>query len=1037
VLARFFASRPVFAWVISIVIMLAGVASIYALPVAQYPNVAPPSVNINASYVGASADTVENSVTQVLEQQLTGIDGLLYFQSESSSTGGSSINVTFKQGTNPDTAQVQVQNKVQQAIPRLPPTVQQSGIVVTKSQSNFLMIVGIYDATDKSTQGDIADYLASTLQDPIARVDGVGSINIFGASYAMRIWLDPTKLLSYSLMPSDIEAAIQAQNVQVSAGKIGQRPAPPGQQLNATVTAQSKLRTAQEFRDIIVKYDTSGATVKLGDVARVELGSESYDVDVRLDGHPASGCAVLLAPGANALAVANRVKEVVEGLKPTMPHGWSVSYPFDSTKFIRLSIEEVVKTLIEAIALVVIVMFVFLQSWRATLIPVIAVPVVLLGTFCVLRILDYSINTLTMFGMVLSIGLLVDDAIVVVENVERLMRDEHLSPLDATIRSMKEITAALVGVATVLSAVFLPMAFFTGSTGVIYRQFSITIVASMLLSVFVALTVTPAMCASLLRASEHTGARRGPFGWFNRAFDRTTHGYQHGVAWMLKRAAVWLVPYLAIVAAMGLFLKNLPTGFLPPEDQGQAMVIWTLPSGATLPRTEEVSKVVEHHFLGTEAKNTEGLFTVAGFSFIGVGQNTGMAFVELADWDQRHGEANSAASIANRATGMLQSIRDAQVFALTPPAIQGLGQSEGFTFELQAVPGTDRAQLGQLRDQLIGSAAKDPLLMAVRRGDLPETPQLKIDIDESKAVSHGVAPQSITDTLSAAWGGVYVNDFVDRGRVKRVFVQGDAPFRSKPEDLAQWYVRGGSGSMTPFSAFATTHWAYGAESVSRYNGLASYEIDGMAAPGQSSGTAMDEIAKLQSQLPRGTTYSWSGLSYQEQLASGQTLQLYAISILVIFLCLAALYESWSVPFSVLLVIPLGIVGAVLAAKLRGLENDVYFRVALLTTIGLSSKNAILIVEFAEAAYHRGASLVDAAVTGARLRLRPIVMTSLAFVAGVTPLAISTGAGANGRVAIGTGIVGGTVTGTLLAVFLVPVFFIIVRRLVRGKRVGES
>jgi multidrug efflux pump len=1034
VLARFFANRPVFAWVLSIVIMLAGVASIFVLPVGQYPDVAPPSVNISAGYPGASAETVENSVTQVLEQQLTGIDGLLYFSSSSSSTGGSSINVTFKQGTNPDTAQVQVQNKVQQAVPRLPPVVQQTGIVVTKSQTNFLMIVAIYDSTDKSSAGDISDYLTSTMQDPIARVDGVGSIEIFGAPYAMRIWLDPAKLLSYSLMPSDIEAAIAAQNVQVSAGKIGQQPAPADQQLNATVTAQSKLKTADEFKQIIIKYEASGATVRLSDVARVELGNESYDVTVRLDGHPASGVAIMLAPGANALAVADHVKAVVENLERTMPPSWHVSYPFDSTKFIRLSIAEVVKTLIEAIGLVVIVMFIFLQSWRATLIPVIAVPVVLLGTFCVLRILGYSINTLTMFGMVLSIGLLVDDAIVVVENVERLMREEHLSPLDATIRSMKEITGALIGVATVLSAVFLPMAFFTGSTGVIYRQFSITIVASMLLSVFVALTVTPAMCASLLRATaEAVAPKRGPFGWFNRAFDRITHGYQRGVAGMLRRALWWLIPYAAICAVLGFFLVKLPTGFLPPEDQGQGMVVWTLPPGATLARTQDVGKVVEKHFLDNEKANTEALFTVAGFSFVGVGQNTGMAFLELKDWDQRKGKANSAVEIANRATGMLQSVRDAQIFALTPPAIQGLGQSEGFEFELQAVPGTDRARLAELRDQLLGTASQDPKLVAVRRGDLAETPQLKIDIDQAKAVSQGVAPQSITDTLAAAWGGIYVNDFIDRGRVKRVFVQGEGASRSKPEDLAKWYVRGSTGMMTPFSAFATTRWTFGAETLSRYNGLAAYDMQGMAKPGLSSGVAMDEMEKLEKSLPQGTTYAWSGLSYQERLASGQTLELYAISILVIFLCLAALYESWSVPFSVLMVIPLGIVGAVLAATMRGLENDVYFRVALLTTIGLSSKNAILIVEFAEAAYHRGATLVDAAVTGARLRLRPIVMTSLAFVAGVTPLALSTGAGANSRVAIGSGIVGGTLTGTILAVFLVPVFFIVVRRIVRGKR----
>ena len=1033
-LARFFAHRPVFAWVISIVIMLLGTAAIMVLPVAQYPDVAPPSVNISASYTGASAETVENSVTQVLEQQLTGIDGILYFSSSSSSSGGASINVTFSQSTNPDVAQVQVQNKIQQAVPRLPPTVQQQGIVVTKAQTNFLMIVGIYDETDRATNGDISDYLSSTMQDQIARINGVGSIQVFGASYAMRIWLDPAKLLSYSLMPSDVENAVLAQNVQVSAGKIGQQPAPPGQQLNATVTAQSKLRTAAQFRDIILKYDSTGALVKLGDVARVELGSEGYDVTVRYNSHPASGIAVLLAPNANALSVANAVKEVSQGLARSMPAGWKLAFPFDSTKFIRLSIDEVVKTLIEAILLVVVVMFVFLQSWRATLIPVIAVPVVMLGTFCMLRVLGYTINTLTMFGLVLSIGLLVDDAIVVVENVERLMRDEHLSPLDATVRSMKEITGALIGVATVLSAVFLPMAFFTGSTGVIYRQFSITIVTSMLLSVFVALTVTPAMCASLLRATAaHTGPRRGPFGLFNRGFDRMTHGYQGLVARMLRGPLRWIVPYAAIIGVMGYLLMRLPTGFLPTEDQGTGFALWTLPSGASLSRTQEVGKTVEQHFLGFEKKNVDSLFTVSGFNFIGNGQNAGMAFVEFADWDKREGAENTAAAISNRATGMLQSIRDAQVFALTPPAIQGLGQSEGFDLQLQATASTDRASLAKARDQLLGLAAKDQKLVAVRRGDLPETPQLSIDIDQAKASAHNLAATDIQNTLTAAWGGVYVNDFVDRGRVKRVFVQGDAPYRSKPEDLNSWYVRGGAGGMTPFSAFATTRWTYGAETLSRYNGLAAYDIQGQGSPGTSSGQAMDEIEGLAKTLP-GTTTSWSGLSYQERLASGQTLQLYAISILVIFLCLAALYESWSVPFSVMLVIPLGIIGAVLAAKLRGLENDVYFRVALLTTIGLASKNAILIVEFAEEAYHRGASALDAALTGAKLRLRPIVMTSLAFVAGVSPLAFSTGAGANSRIAIGTGIIGGTVTGTLLAIFFVPVFFILVRKLVRGKRI---
>jgi multidrug efflux pump len=1041
-LARFFANRPVFASVISIVIMLAGVASILKLPVAQYPDVALPSVSISAGYPGASAETVENSVTQVLEQQLTGIDGLLYFSSSSSSSGSAGINVTFKQGTDADTAQVQVQNKVQQAIPRLPPAVQQQGIVVTKSQNTFLMIVAVYDRSNKSTREDISDYLASNMQDPIARVDGVGGMRVFGGSYAMRIWLDPTKLLSYSLMPSDVLGAIAAQNVQVSAGKIGQQPAPEGQQLNATVTAQSKLHTPQEFRDIIVKFDPSGATVRLGDVARVELGSEGYDVDVKLNGHPSSGIGVQLAPGANAMEVAAAVKAAVSELERTMPAGWAVMYPFDTTKFIRLSIREVVITLIEAIALVIVVMFVFLQSWRATLIPVIAVPVVLLGTFCVLQLLGYSINTLTMFAMVLSIGLLVDDAIVVVENVERLMREERLSPLDATVRSMKEITSALIGIATVLSAVFLPMAFFTGSTGVIYRQFSVTIVASMLLSVLVALTVTPAMCASLLRSHQPSppadnaravpAAHRGAFGWFNRGFDRMARGYQGAVARMLRGPFKWIVPYGAIVAAMAWLLLRLPSGFLPTEDQGTGMAIWTLPSGASLSRTKEVAKTVERHYLETEKANVSSLFTISGFSFIGVGQNAGMAFVAFKDWDERPGKENTSQAISNRAIGMLSTVRDAQIFALIPPAIQGIGQSQGFDFQLQATAGTDRAALARARDQLIGEAAKHPKLMAVRRGDLPETPQLKIDIDQAKAFAHGVAPGDISNTLGAAWGGVYVNDFIDRGRVKRVFVQGDAEFRSKPEDLAGWYVRGATGGMTPFSAFATTRWTFGAESLSRFNGLAAANIQGMGAPGVSSGEAMDEVEAITKTIP-GTTYAWSGLSYQERLASGQTLALYLISLLVIFLALAALYESWSVPFSVMLVIPLGIVGAVLAATMRGLENDVYFRVALLTTMGLASKNAILIVEFAEAAYHRGATLVDAAVTGARLRLRPIVMTSLAFVAGVMPLAVSTGAGANSRVSIGTGIIGGTVTGTVVAVFFVPVFFVIVRKIVRGKR----
>ncbi|MEY4413565.1 MAG: hypothetical protein RIQ53_858 [Pseudomonadota bacterium] len=1034
-LARFFVDRPIFAWVIAIVIMLAGAASITALPVAQYPDVAPPTVNISATYTGASAQTVENSVTQILEQQLTGLDGLMYFSSSSSSSGRSSISVVFQQGTDADTAQVQVQNKVQQALTRLPQAVQSQGVTVTKSQSDFLMIVAVYDATDKAANDDVADYLASNLQDAISRVEGVGGVNVFGAQYAMRIWLDPQKLAAYQLMPSDVQSALTAQNAQLSAGKIGALPAPAGQQLTATVTAQSKLQTPEQFRAIIVKRAASGAVVRLSDVARVEMGAESYDAVARLNGHPASGIAVQLAPGANALSTATRVRTLVESLKSGMPEGYQVAYPKDSTRFVKIAIEEVVKTLVEAIALVVVVMFVFLQNWRATLIPAIAVPVVLLGTFGVLELFGYSINTLTMFGMVLAIGLLVDDAIVVVENVERVMREEGLSPHDATVKSMGEITGALVGIATVLTAVFLPMAFFSGSTGVIYRQFSITICASMILSVVVALTLTPALCATLLKAHDVGHEGTGPHGagaWFNRHFDRLTTRYEGGVGRIIRGPVRWMLVYGLIVAAMGLLMMRLPTGFLPAEDTGEAMVQYTLPAGATTSRTLEVAKAVEKHFLVDEKDNVEAMFTIAGFSFAGSGQNAGLAFVNLKDWSQREGVANRSDTLAGRATGALQSVRDAQIFALTPPSISGLGQSSGFEFQLQATAGTDRAALKERRDSLLAAAGQDGQLAAVRSGSLGDQPQLKIDIDQAKALSLGLSLSDVEDTLSAAWAGTYVNDFIDRDRVKKVYMQGDAAFRSRPEDLGLWQVRGsdsaGNTTMTPFSAFASTRWTYGPESLSRYNGLASYAIQGAAADGVSSGTAMDRMETLAAELPAGTTHAWSGQSYQERLASGQTATLYAVSIMVVFLCLAALYESWSIPFSVLMVIPLGIVGAALAATLRGLENDVYFQVALLTTIGLSSKNAILIVEFADAALKRGRGLVAAAVEGARLRLRPILMTSLAFIAGVMPLAVSTGAGANSRVSIGTGIVGGTLTGTVLAVFLVPLFFVLVRRL---------
>jgi len=1021
-LARFFVFRPIFAWVIAIVIMLAGAMSITTLPVAQYPDVAPPTVRITATYTGASAQTVENSVTQILEQQLTGLDGLLYFSSTSSSAGTASINVTFQQGTNPDTAQVQVQNKLQQALKRLPTSVQTLGVTVTKSQTDFLMIAALYDQNDKATVADIADYLVSNIQDPIARVNGVGGVTVFGSQYAMRIWLDPNKLASYSLMPSDVESAIEAQNDQVSGGKIGAMPTLTGQQLNATVNAQSKLQTPEQFRNIVVKHDTTGAVVRLGDVARVEIGSESYDNITRLNGHPASGLAVQLAPGANALSTAERVRATIVKLQRGMPDGYQVAYPKDSTAFIKLSIEEVVYTLFEAIALVVLVMFVFLQNLRATLIPAIAVPVVLLGTFGVLSVFGYSINTLTMFGMVLSIGLLVDDAIVVVENVERLMREEKLSPREATIKSMQEITSALVGIAIV------PMAFFTGSTGVIYRQFSITIVSSMLLSVVVALTLTPALCATLLTDHDHEGGSRGLAGWFNRNFDKLLGRYENRVTRILKTPMRWMAIYLVIVGALAVLFLRLPTGFLPDEDQGGVMVQYTLPEGASIARTLEVSHQVEQYFMGKEKDNTAAIFTLSGFNFSGSGQNAGMAFVALKDWSERPGAENRADAIASRAMKTLSSVREAKIFTLNPPAVQGLGQSGGFEFQLLANAGTDRDTLKTMRNSLMSSASQDPQLSAVRAGGLEDTPQLQVNVDEDKAFALGLGMADVNDTLTSAWAGTYVNDFVDRARVKKVYIQGDSQFRSRPEDLGQWRVRGTSSAMTPFSSFATTSWVYGPDSLSRFNGLASYAIQGAAASGVNSGTAMNKMEAMANALPAGSSFAWSGLSYQERLASGQTLELYTISILVVFLCLAALYESWSVPFSVLLVIPLGVIGAVLAATLRGLENDVYFQVALLTTIGLASKNAILIVEFAEAAYQRGSGLVAAAMEGARLRLRPILMTSLAFIAGVMPLALSSGAGANSRISIGSGIVGGTFTATILAIFFVPLFFVLVRKM---------
>ena len=1037
-LSRIFIDRPIFAWVIAIIIMMAGIGAIYSLPIEQFPDVAPPQVNIRATYPGASAETLETSVTQVIEQQLTGIDGLLYFSANSSSRGQVTIAATFQKGVNPDIAQVQVQNKVQQALPRLPQQVQQQGLTITKSNPDFLLIAAIYDTTDRTTNQDVSDYLVSNFQDAIGRIKGVGDTNVFGSQYAMRIWLDPDKLASFSLIPSDVITAITAQNAEVAAGEIGGAPNGPGQVLNATVTAQSRLSTPAQFANIILKTQTDGSVVRLSDVSRVELGSESYGVISRINGHPGAGIAVSLAPGADALGTAQLVKQEVERQSKSFPNGYAYDFPQDSTSFIKLSVEEVVKTLIEAIILVVIVMFVFLQNWRATLIPTIAVPVVLLGTFGVFYLAGFSINTLTLFGLVLAIGLLVDDAIVVVENVERLMDENpEMSPRDATIESMDEITVALVAIALVLSAVFLPMAFFGGSTGVIYRQFSITIVSAMVLSVLVALILTPALTATLLkRRSEEQNdgwvARKtqGAKDWLNRSFERTTGKYVNGVSRVVNRKWLFLLIYAGVVAILVLLFVRLPTGFLPIEDQGIASVQYNLAPGATLNRTTQAQKAIEHYFSTEEKANVSAFLTVAGGGGGAGGQNSGRGFIALKDWADRKGTENGAAAITQRASAALKGLRDVEFYATQPPAVRGLGQSNGFTLELQNTGGLSRVAFKAARDKLLATARADTTLAAVRPSDLDDQPTLKVDIDPLKLAALGLSQNDVNATLATAWGGRYVNDFNDRGRVKRVYVQGDAPYRAAPEDLSEWYVRGSTGQMAPFSSFAKISWSTAPPSLTRFSGISAYEISGQAAPGTSSGEAMNKMQELAAQLP-GTSVAWSGLSYQERLSSGQAPVLYGLSLLVVFLCLAALYESWTIPIAVLLVIPLGLVGAVFAVTLRGLQNDVYLQIGLLTTMGLAAKNAILIVEFAEQAEKKGKRVIDAALEAARLRLRPILMTSLAFIFGVLPLAISTGAGANSRVAIGTAVIGGMLTATILAIFYIPLFFVLVRRGTRG------
>ncbi|WP_323949564.1 efflux RND transporter permease subunit [Aeromonas veronii] len=1038
-MARFFIDRPIFAWVIALVIMLAGSLAIIKLPVAQYPSIAPPAVGISASYPGASAKTVEDSVTQIIEQNMTGLDHLLYMSSQSDSAGRVSVTLTFQPGTDPDIAQVQVQNKLQQAMSQLPQEVQQQGIRVQKTSSSFLMVAAFISSDGSMNNDDLADYVVSNIKEPLSRLDGVGDITLFGSQYSMRVWLDPNKLNRVQMTPGDVQAAIKAQNAQVAFGKLGGTPSVEDQQFTATIMGQTRLSTVEQFNDILLRVNQDGSKVRLKDVARVELAGESYDADALYNGQSTAAVAIKLATGANALDTAEKVRAKLNELSDYFPANMEIVYPYDTTPFVKISIEEVVQTLIEAIFLVFCVMYLFLQNFRATLIPTIAVPVVLLGTFGVMAAFGFSINTLTMFGMVLAIGLLVDDAIVVVENVERLMSEEDLSPLEATRKSMTQITGALVGIALVLSAVFVPMAFFGGSTGAIYRQFSLTIVSAMVLSVLVALILTPALCATLLKPMKHGefGAKRGFFGWFNRAFDAGTNRYQRGVRKVIKQGVRYSLIYGAMLAVLAVLFMRMPTSFLPEEDQGVIMSMVQLPVGATKQRTEVVLADMRDYFLKNEKDNVDSVLTVSGFSFAGSGQNAGMAFIKLKDWSERKSPDRSANAIIGRAMGYLFSIKEAQVFAFNLPPIPELGTATGFDFFLQDRGGIGHDKLMAARNQLLGMAAQDPTLVRVRPNGMEDTPQLDIKIDYEKALAQGLSIADINNTLATAWGSSYVNDFVDRGRIKKVYMQADAPFRMNPEDLKLWYVRNSAGQMVPFSAFASTEWSFGSPRLERYNGVPAMEIVGEAAPGKSTGDAMGAIEQMVKQLPEGVGIEWTGLSFQERQAGSQAPALYAISLLVVFLCLAALYESWSIPFSVMLVVPLGVLGAIVAATLRGLENDVYFQVGLLTTIGLSAKNAILIVEFAKELYDKGMGLGEAVVEAARLRLRPILMTSLAFILGVLPLVISSGAGASSRNAIGTGVMGGMISATVLAIFFVPLFFVLVMRYFTSHKSKES
>ncbi len=1033
-MAQYFIDRPIFAWVIAIVIMLAGGLSITQLPISQYPTIAPPAVSIAATYPGASARVVEDSVTQIIEQSMKGLDGLLYMSATSQASGRAEIQLTFDNAVDPDIAQVQVQNKLQLAMPLLPQEVQQQGVNVSKSRSGFLMVLGFVSEDGSMGKDDISDYVVANLVDPISRVAGVGNVQVFGAKYAMRIWLDPNKLDTFRLAPSDIIAAVQAQNRQVAVGQLGGTPAVDGQQINATITAQGRLETPEQFRRIVVRSNPDGSVLELADVARVELGAENYDFISRYNGKPATGVAISLATGANALDTAVGIETLLKDLEPFFPRGLTAVVPFDTTPFVRTAIQGVVTTLSEAILLVFLVMYLFLQNFRATLIPTIAVPVVLLGTFGVLAALGLSINMLTMFAMVLAIGLLVDDAIVVVENVERVMTEEKLSPLEATRKSMRQITGALVGIGLVLSAVFVPMAFLGGSTGIIYRQFSATIVSAMALSVLVALVLTPALCATLLLPPDpkHAEGRRGFFGWFNRSFDSGSERYRRGVRAMIGRRKRFMAVFVLLVVLMIWLFLRLPTAFLPAEDQGVLFAQVQTPVGATQQRTMQAIERIERHFLDNEQEAVASIFSVQGFSFGGTGQNNGIAFVKLKDWSERGAPELHVGAVAQRAMGAFAQIKDAIAFAFAPPAVPELGTASGFVFFLKDNAGLGHDALLGARNRLLGAAAQSPLLANVRPNGQDDRPQFRLEIDTRKASALGLPISAINSTLSAAWGGQYIDDFIDRGRVKRVYVQADAPFRMVPDDFRLWSVRNTEGTMVPFTAFASSHWDYGSPRLERYNGVPAMEINGEAAPGVSSGVAMEEIERIVADLPQGIGIEWTGLSYQERQAGAQTPLLYTLSLLIVFLCLAAMYESWTIPTAVLLVAPLGILGTALASNLLGMERDVYFQVAMLTTVGLTSKNAILIIAFAQENLERGMDLIEATMHAVRDRLRPILMTSLAFGFGVLPLAIASGAGSGAQRAIGTGVLGGMIVGVLLGIFFIPLFFVVVRLVFRRR-----